>query len=261
MASSKQSRSARNRRSALGRFALVERLETRVAMAAGITLDRSTHTISIIGTAGNDTAQVRQNGSNVVVALTTPSGRFNPTYRANTVSRINFSGLAGNDNFQNLTALPSRADGGSGTDTLRGGRATDERLGGDGNDQLFGDADNDPGFRVRVQNGQFGNLVTGVWQYMTPDKIQIWAKWAYPANDPSQLKDFRAVLVYGSILGQHGGLHESRQLRHLPGKPDLCRLHDIGEWRHADLLRRPPGHNHLVASQPVGELLLQCTQP
>lgn len=201
MASSKQSRSARNRRSALGRFALVERLETRVAMAAGITLDRSTHTISIIGTAGNDTAQVRQNGSNVVVALTTPSGRFNPTYRANTVSRINFSGLAGNDNFQNLTALPSRADGGSGTDTLRGGRATDERLGGDGNDQLFGDADNDPGFRVRVQNGQFGNLVTGVWRYMTPDKIQIWAKWAYPANDPSQLKMF----VQYSYTGPYSG--------------------------------------------------------
>lgn len=384
MAISRQSPTVRGRRSFLRLAASVERLETRIAMAAGITFERASRTINIVGTAGNDTAQVRQNGNNIVVALTTPAGRFNQTYRANTVSRVNFTGLAGNDNFSNLTALPSRADGGGGTDTLRGGRATDELLGGDGNDQLFGDsgndnlnggagndsiqggagndrllggdgldnlagndgldelwggegsdaldggagndlvvgeagdddltggagddsvrggdggdklaggsgndalegggnddwldggaggdrlvgdagldresdsgdrfadgdddgdgydndydlfdilyepaegpspyandatvapiiasvgaelrrtlliADNDPGFRVRVQNGQFGNLVTGVWRYMTPDKIQIWAKWAHPASDPSQLKMF----VQYSYTGPYSG--------------------------------------------------------
>jgi hypothetical protein len=45
-------------------------------------------------------------------------------------------------------------------------------------------ADSDARLRVRVQNGQFGNLVTGVWRYLTPNKIQIWARWAYPADDP-----------------------------------------------------------------------------
>ncbi|MFM7072576.1 MAG: calcium-binding protein [Planctomycetota bacterium] len=384
MAISRRNRSHRGRRELLGFFVCVERLESRVPMSAGITLDRASRTINIVGSAGNDTAQVRQNGSNVVVSLTTPTGRFNQTYRANTVSRVVFSGLAGNDSFSNLAALPSRADGGSGNDTLRGGRVADELLGGDGSDQLFGDAgndslnggsgndsiqagagndqvlggdgldsltgndgvdelwggdgsdtldggsgndlvvgeggddeigggagddlvrggdggdtliggsgsdslegganddwldggvggdrlvgdagldresdsqdrfadgdddgdgydndydlwdilyepaegpspyandatvapiiasvgvelrrvlriaDNDAGLRVRVQNGQFGNLVTGVWRYLTPDKIQIWAKWAYPANDPAQLKLF----VQYSYTGPYSG--------------------------------------------------------
>jgi hypothetical protein len=41
--------------------------------------------------------------------------------------------------------------------------------------------------RVRVQASQFGDRVTGVWRYLTPDKIQVWGKWSYPASDPSQV--------------------------------------------------------------------------
>lgn len=56
----------------------------------------------------------------------------------------------------------------------------------------------DDGLRVRVQindgsvtqPGRFGDLVTGVWRYLTPDKIQVWARWCYPATDPGQLKTF-----------------------------------------------------------------------
>ena len=56
----------------------------------------------------------------------------------------------------------------------------------------------DTGLRVRVQinggtvdqPGQWGGRITGVWRYFSSDRIQLWARWCYPANDPSQLKIF-----------------------------------------------------------------------
>jgi len=56
----------------------------------------------------------------------------------------------------------------------------------------------DAGLRVRVlinsgtvdQPGQWNGLITGVWRYLSSDRIQLWARWCYPANDPSQLKIF-----------------------------------------------------------------------
>lgn len=46
----------------------------------------------------------------------------------------------------------------------------------------------DNGLRVRVGAGQFGDLVTGVWRYLSPDNIQVYAKWCYSASNPSDLK-------------------------------------------------------------------------
>ena len=56
----------------------------------------------------------------------------------------------------------------------------------------------DDGLRVRVhinggtvdQPGQWGGRITGLWRYLSSDRIQLWARWSYPANDPSQLKIF-----------------------------------------------------------------------
>lgn len=45
----------------------------------------------------------------------------------------------------------------------------------------------DKGLRVRVQANQFGNLVTGLWRYLSADNIQVYAKWAYSAENPSDL--------------------------------------------------------------------------
>lgn len=67
----------------------------------------------------------------------------------------------------------------------------------------------DDGLRVRVhindgavtQPGRFGDLVTGVWRYLTPDKIQVWARWCYPAADPSQLKTFAEYSYNGPYSG------------------------------------------------------------
>ena len=67
----------------------------------------------------------------------------------------------------------------------------------------------DTGLRVRVQiNGgtvdqpaEWGGRITGVWRYYTSDRIQLWAKWCYPANDPSQLK----IFVNYSYVGPYRG--------------------------------------------------------
>jgi Ca2+-binding RTX toxin-like protein len=321
-----------------------ESLEGRIVLAAAIGYDRASRTVSIVGSEGNDSAQVRQQGGNLVVSLNSAAGRFSRTVPAAQVSRVVFTGLAGNDTFTNQTAIASRAEGGAGADVLRGGSGVDELLGGGGSDQLFGNAgrdvidggagddaawggagddqvmggngndkvngdggtdslwgglgndelvggagtdalhgeegndwfdgaagrdtivggegmdlevdtgdrfadgdtdgdgyDNDydymdilyevpsnprayaddasesaapiiaavdgqvrtflgistadSGLRVRVQindgtvtqPGRFGDRVTGVWRYLTPDKIQLWGKWSHPASDPSQV--------------------------------------------------------------------------
>jgi hypothetical protein len=69
-------------------------------------------------------------------------------------------------------------------------------------------AASDGGLRVRVSNdgtrnppGRFGDLVSGVWRYLTPDKIQIWARWCYPASDPSQLQTFVQYRYVGPYSG------------------------------------------------------------
>lgn len=66
----------------------------------------------------------------------------------------------------------------------------------------------DGGLRVRVSNdgtanlpGVFQDLVSGVWRYLTPDKIQVWARWCYPASDPSQLKTFVQYRYDGPYSG------------------------------------------------------------
>jgi Ca2+-binding RTX toxin-like protein len=321
-----------------------ESLEGRIVLAAAIGYDRASRTDSIVGSEGNDSAQVRQQGGTLVVSLNSAAGRFSRTVPAAQVSRVVFTGLAGNDTFTNQTAIASRAEGGAGADVLRGGSGVDELLGGGGSDQLLGNAgrdvidggagddaawggagddqvmggngndkvngdggtdslwgglgndelvggagtdalhgeegndwfdgaagrdtivggegmdlevdtgdrfadgdtdgdgyDNDydymdilyevpsnprayaddasesaapiiaavdgqvrtflgistadSGLRVRVQindgtvtqPGRFGDRVTGVWRYLTPDKIQLWGKWSHPASDPSQV--------------------------------------------------------------------------
>ena len=271
----------------------VEGLERRIVLAAGIGFDRGSRTVTIVGSGGNDAAEVRQQGPNIIVSLNSALGRCSRMVGSAAVSRIVFTGQAGNDTFTNQTAIVSRADGGAGADVLRGGSAADELIGGDGNDQLFGEGGNDTidggrgndsafgeagadtlrgggdddvlsggkgvdellggsgndsldagegddrldgefgtdrliggagldttiqsvsvklrdvlgipagdtGLRVRVSKDQFGDLVTGQWRYMTPDKIQVWARWCYPASDITQLKTFVQYQYKGPYSG------------------------------------------------------------
>jgi hypothetical protein len=121
----------------------LEGLESRVVLTAGIGFDSASRVLSIVGSAGNDSAEVRQQGTNLIVSLNSASGRLSRTMSSATVSQIVFTGGTGNDTFTNLTAIASRADGGAGADVLRGGSAADELIGGEGNDQLFGEGGND----------------------------------------------------------------------------------------------------------------------
>ena len=332
-----------NRRRTCANLSL-EMLEFRVVPTGGIGFNSASRVLSIIGSNGNDSAEVRQQGKNIIVSVNSGLNRLSRTMSSAAVSRIVFTGGAGNDSFTNLTAIPVRANGGSGNDLLRGGFAADELIGGGGNDQLFGGTGNDKinggegndaawggigndqisggvgndkvygdagtdslsggdgndqlsggagndalegekgndwfdggvgkdninggedldrevdkgdsfvdgdtdgdgfdndhdymdilyevpgnprayaddnsataapiianvagkvrellkitaadsGLRVRMQindgtvtePGRWGDRVTGVWRYLTPDKIQVWGKWSYPASDPSQV--------------------------------------------------------------------------
>lgn len=336
------------RGSACGSRLGVENLEGRIVLAAGVTHDRSARILSIVGSAGNDVVDVRQQGANVVVSFASATGRFSRTVPAAQVTRVVFTGLAGDDSFTNQTAIASRADGGAGADVLRGGRGADELLGGDGHDRLLGNAGNDAidggtgddmldggagndtvrgedggdmllggsgndlitggggndelqggvgddslqaghgddmlngdagrdqlvggdgldrevdpqdrladgdddgdgydngyelldilyeppgsasayaddataapiiasvtaavrgllqipaddtGLRVRVARDRFGTLVTGVWRYLTPDRIQVWGRWAYPESAPSRLNAFAQYRYTGPYSG------------------------------------------------------------
>ena len=54
--------------------------------------------------------------------------------------------------------------------------------------RIFQIPESDNGIRVRVNPKQFGNLVTGVWRYLSADNIQVYANWSYPAESPQDLK-------------------------------------------------------------------------
>ncbi|MBU6182313.1 MAG: MSCRAMM family adhesin SdrC [Verrucomicrobia bacterium] len=62
----------------------------------------------------------------------------------------------------------------------------------------------DNGLRVRVSAYPFGTWVYGDWRYLSADNIQIYASWAYPSSDPSQLK----VFVKWQYTGPYSGIVE-----------------------------------------------------
>ena len=59
------------------------------------------------------------------------------------VKGVTFYGAGNNDSFENGTALPSTAYGGTGDDSLKGGSGNDSLIGGPGQDSLEGGAGND----------------------------------------------------------------------------------------------------------------------
>jgi len=118
----------------------LEHLEARLALAAGITWDARQGTLAIVGSAGNDVAEVHRQGNACVASLTSDAGTVSKAVPAVRVRSIAFSGLDGNDSFTNNTAVRVVADGGAGDDALTGGGGNDRLVGGDGNDRLSGGA-------------------------------------------------------------------------------------------------------------------------
>ena len=59
----------------------------------------------------------------------------------------------------------------------------------------------EPGLRVRVQKGAFLGATVGLWRYLSPDNIQVWARWILPTNTSSGLKFFAQYQYTGPYSG------------------------------------------------------------
>ncbi len=159
-----------------------ELLEDRKFMAADVVFDNSTGTLYLEGSdASRDSAIVRidnkgtlsQADDQVVYSLKwtagISAGEFFGSYNRAAVKSIVFNGYADNDKFNNLTSIPSAADGGAGNDILLGGFGNDVIFGGDnndyidsrtGNDSLYGGAGNDTIFGDKGNDSLFGGSGT-----------------------------------------------------------------------------------------------------
>jgi len=111
---------------------LVESLEPRRLLAASFASLSSHGTLSVVGTAKNDTITISLKNSMIVAKLNSVAMSFTKS----SVKRIWADGVHGNDHIENNTALRSTLIGASGDDTLRGGSGDDSLDGGDGNDLL-----------------------------------------------------------------------------------------------------------------------------
>jgi Ca2+-binding RTX toxin-like protein len=119
----------------------VQLLESRELMAGVIGLNAGT--LTILGTAANDSVVVSQVGAAVQVSMTHLGHTHTQQFPAAAVSQIYFRGYAGDDYFANNTNIRSTAYGDAGSDTLIGGFNNDVLIGGYGNDRLYGRAGND----------------------------------------------------------------------------------------------------------------------
>jgi len=104
--------------------------DARCIQAGGVRESIGSAGVRGLRSSGNDVTEVRQQGGNIVVSLASATGRVSRTVPAAQVSRVVFTGLAGNDTFTNQTAIPSRADGGAGADAAWGGASNDRLMGG-----------------------------------------------------------------------------------------------------------------------------------
>ncbi len=109
-------------------------------LLAGIVFTPATGEILIGGTVGDDVARVSQSGDVVTV---TYDGFETGTFDAADVNSILFVGLRGDDFFENQTAIPARAFGQAGNDTLIGGSGADRLIGNTDNDIIRGNGGDD----------------------------------------------------------------------------------------------------------------------
>jgi hypothetical protein len=113
--------------------------------------------IHIDGSTYNDSVLVErvlvQKTAFFKVTHSNPMGNQVSLFQASTVTGgdVWFEGLAGDDTFENTTALRTYASGGDGNDSLRGGSYVNYLSGDDGNDSLWG------GVHVDHQYGNDGD--------------------------------------------------------------------------------------------------------
>ncbi len=115
-------------------------LEPRNMLAATISYDPLTYTVTVQGTAAGDIVHVNELGNNVEIVVT---GGPTQQFFTEDLDLIAFSGGLGNDEFYNYSFVNSNLLGHAGDDILLGGGAEDYIHGGPGADTLTGSFGND----------------------------------------------------------------------------------------------------------------------
>jgi Ca2+-binding RTX toxin-like protein len=138
----------------------LQRLESRKLLAADFGLAGST--LAIQGSPLDDVAEVYLESDRVIVKVSTYDdsghvvGEKEDDFAADSIDRIVFEGIEGNDLFINDSPIAAVARGGAGNDALMGGTGDDLLVGGVGDDLIFGGRGNDlilagPGADVDIQ--------------------------------------------------------------------------------------------------------------
>jgi dipeptidyl aminopeptidase/acylaminoacyl peptidase len=99
--------------------------------------DFVTDTLVVTGTQGNDSITTRLSNDRKSVEVVV-NGKVVSSQPVETVTKIELTGLGGDDTLKNETDIPSRLEGGEGNDDLTGGGGDDELVGGGGADKLRG---------------------------------------------------------------------------------------------------------------------------
>lgn len=151
--------SKKNRPTLKTRPLRLESLEDRRLMAIDVAFANGV--MDIRGTSSSDYVQVAETATSIRVNEMTTD--FKGVVRsqdylqsAGVPSKIHFSGLAGDDMFQNQTSIQCDVDGGDGNDKLYGGSGADTLYGGEGDDYLDGGAGND-----RLYGGSGADTLAG----------------------------------------------------------------------------------------------------
>jgi Ca2+-binding RTX toxin-like protein len=114
----------------------IEPLEVRQSLSANITFNALTGVVTIHGQESIDQASVNAAAPGTIsVSL---NGTEYEQFASATVTRVDFLGRGGNDQFANRTSTPCRAYGEEGDDALTGGSGGNILSGGAGNDQILG---------------------------------------------------------------------------------------------------------------------------
>lgn len=143
---------------------LVEPLENRDLLAAGIQAYVANNNLIVEGTAGNDYLSVTQSAGKLSVYGTqiTVGNAKSASIDASTVSKVVINGHAGNDTLIASTLTKNVSiNGGDGNDSLYSGVGNDLLDGGAGNDLVYAGAGNDR-LASGIASGERDTLLGGV---------------------------------------------------------------------------------------------------
>ncbi|QDV43401.1 hypothetical protein Enr13x_32570 [Stieleria neptunia] len=106
---------------------MVQTMEQRSLLAADVSFDFQSRELRITGGDLADHVDIRDlgNGSVRISIQSEGAGAESFEYPSSAISWVHFKALGGNDEFRNVSELPSLVHGGEGSDVLHGGSSVD----------------------------------------------------------------------------------------------------------------------------------------